>query len=158
MRFRLALPALLAAALALAACGPRRIPGTDITDTPDTRAIVATIEAYRQAAEQRDAAKVMELVSRRYYDDAGTPDPGDDIDYAQLEKRLAEDYRKITVLRLDIGVKKIDVEGDRASAYVYYDERYRIATKSGEVAKQASDQHRMVLVAEGRSWKFVSGL
>ena len=51
------------AALALLACGAKRIPGTEIRDTPETRAVVAAIEAYRQAAEKRDAEAVMALVS-----------------------------------------------------------------------------------------------
>jgi len=146
------------AVLALAACAGRRIPGTDIKDNADTRAVVAAIDAYRQAAERRDAGAVLALVSPKYFDDAGTPDPGDDVDYAQLKKRLTDDYQKVTAIRLEMGVKKIEVEGDRAAAYVFYDEHYRITTKAGEIAKQASDQHRMQLVRESGAWKFVSGL
>jgi ketosteroid isomerase-like protein len=148
----------LLALLALIACSPKRIPGTDIQDNRDTRAVVAAIDAYRQAAERRDANAVLALVSPKYFDDAGTPDPGDDVDYGQLRTRLTEDYGKITALRLDIGVKKIEVDGDRAAAYVFYDERYRIRTRSGEVAKQANDIHRMHLVRENGNWRFVSGL
>ena len=148
----------LLALLALAACSAKRIPGTDIKDTPDTRGVVATIDSYRQAAERRDANAVLALVSPKYFDDAGTPDPGDDVDYSQLRARLTEDYGKISTMRLDIGVRKIDVEGDRAAAYVFYDERYRIRTGTGEVPKQASDIHRMQLVRENGSWRFVSGL
>ena len=149
--------ALTVAALALA-CSGRRIPGTDIKDNADTRAIVAVIDQYRAAAERRDAAAVMALVSRKYFDDAGTPDPADDIDYDQLAKRLGTDFAKIAALKLDIGVKGVDVDDDRASAYVYYDEHYRIATGSGEVARQASDAHRMQFVRESGAWKFASGL
>ncbi len=144
---------------ALAGCAPRRIAGTDISDTPETRAVVATIDAYRRAAERRDADTVLSLVSTKYYDDAGTPDPGDDVDYDQLRRRLVDDYAKLTAVRLEINIKKIDVEDGRAAAYVFYDERYRIRTKSGgEIPKQASDVHRMQLVREDGTWKFVSGL
>ena len=149
--------ALTSILLALA-CSARRIPGTDIKDTADTRSIVAVIDQYRAAAERRDAAAVMALVSRKYFDDAGTPDPADDVDYDQLAKRLGNDYGKIAALKLDIGIKGVDVDDDRASAYIYYDEHYRIATKSGEVARQASDAHRMQFVREDGAWKFVSGL
>jgi len=145
-------------ALPLFACATHRIPGTQIPDTSDTRAIVAAIEAYRLAAEQRDAGGVLALVSPQYYDNAGTPDPSDDVDYAQLRARLTDDYRRITALRLDINVKQVDVTGDRAAAYVDYDEYYRIATKAGEVAKQASDTHRMQFAREDHAWHFVSGL
>ncbi len=140
------------------ACGSRRIPGTEIKDNRDTRAIVAVIGQYRTAAEKRDAAAVMALVSKQYFDDAGTPDPGDDVDYAQLRRRISDDYAKVTALKLELGVKGIDVADDTAAAYVFYDEHYRIATRAGEVAKQASDSHRMRFVREDGAWKFVSGL
>lgn len=151
---------LLVASLALLAlaCPAHRIPGTDIEDTPDTRAIVGAIDAYRAAAERRDAPAVLALVSEKYFDDAGTADPSDDIDYGQLAQKLAADYAKITALRLDIGVRRIDVKDDRAFAYVFYEEHFRIQTKTGEVSKTASDQQRMQLVREGGRWKFVSGL
>jgi ketosteroid isomerase-like protein len=144
--------------LAVLACGPRRIPGTDIRDTPDTRAVVEAIDAYRQAAERRDASAVLALVSPHYFDTAGTPDPGDDVDFELLKKRIIADYKQITALRLQLGVRRIDVEGDKAAAYVFYDEHYRIQTKNGEVAKQANDSHRMQLVREDGRWVFVSGL
>ena len=158
---RLALPTLAALAALLTGCSPKRIPGTEIRDTPETRGVVAAIDAYRQAAERRDPDAVMKLVSPRYFDDAGTPDPGDDVNYEQLRQRITQDYAKVTALRLDIAVKKIDVDADRAVAYVYYDERYRIALKSGEVSRQAADQHRMTLVRDPDApgtWKFISGL
>ncbi len=157
MRLAAASLAVSFAAFSLA-CGAHRIPGTNIQDTPDTRAVVDAIENYRQAAERRDAAAVLALVSPKYFDDAGTPDPADDVDYEQLRKRLTADYQKITAMRLDMGIRSIDVEGDQAAAYVFYDEHFRIQTKNGEVAKQASDSHRMRLVREGGQWKFVNGL
>jgi ketosteroid isomerase-like protein len=150
--------AALLAVLTLIGCAARRIPGSDIKDTPDTRAIIAALEAYRHAAERRDAGAVLALVSPKYFDDAGTPDPVDDIDYEQLKKRISDDFKKITALRLDLAVKKVDVEGDKAAAYVFYDEHYRIATNAGEVAKQASDSHRMQFVREGSAWRFTGGL
>ncbi len=150
--------AALLAILTLIGCAARRIPGSDIKDTPDTRAIIAALEAYRHAAERRDAGAVLALVSPKYFDDAGTPDPADDIDYQQLKKRISDDFHKITALRLDLAVKKVDVEGDKATAYVFYDEHYRITTNAGEVPKQASDSHRMQLVRESSAWHFAGGL
>jgi ketosteroid isomerase-like protein len=140
------------------ACGTRRIPGTDIKDTKDTRAIFSVIEQYHAAAEKRDAAAVIALVSKQYFDDAGTPDPGDDVDYGQLRKRISEDYAKLTAVRLDMQVRGIDVDDDHAAVYIFYDEHYRIATHAGEVPRQASDVHRMRFVREDGAWKFSSGL
>lgn len=145
-------------ALALAACGTKRIPGTDIRDTQDTRAIIAVIDQYRMATERRDAQAALALVSEKYFDDAGTPDPADDQDYEQLRKRLPEDFAKLTAVRLGIGVKAIDVQDGTATADVFFDGHWRIATPSGEVAKAASDVNRMKFVREDGAWRIASGL
>lgn len=147
-----------ALAIALAACGSKRIPGTEIRDTRDTREIVAVIDQYRSAAERRDATTVLSLVSPRYFDDAGTPDPADDQDFEQLQRRLPEDYAKLAAVRLGMGVKAIDVNGDVATADIFYDGHWRVATPTGEVAKQTNDVNRMKLVRENGAWKIASGL
>jgi hypothetical protein len=145
-------------ALALAACSTPRIRGTEIQDTPDTRAIVATIDSYRQAAERRDAEGVLALVSPTYFDDAGTPDPADDMDYAQLREMLPGHYRQLSSIKLGIGVREIVVEGDRATANVFYDGHYRVTTAAGEAPKVTSDVAQMRFVRDGKGWKITAGL
>lgn len=152
---RLPAVALLAA---LVACSPRRIPGTQIPDNEDTRAITRVIEKYRQAVEARDAAAVLAQVSPRYFDDAGTPDPSDDLDYARLAKALPADLARVDSVRMELRVTDITVEKDKAQAYLRFDAWYRIATKSGEVAKAQNDVNRVNLVREKDGWKIVSGL
>jgi ketosteroid isomerase-like protein len=151
---------LLAATLlaALAACSPRRIPGTDIPDTADTRAITQVLERFRVAVERRDAAAVLALVSPRYFDDAGTADPSDDLDYAGLSRALPADLARVSNVRVELKVADIKVDGDRAQAYMRYDARYRIVTRSGEVAKAQNDVNRIQLVREKDDWKIASGL
>ena len=41
-------------AIALMGCGTAKIPGTNIEDTPENRAIYDVVEAYRVAMEKRD--------------------------------------------------------------------------------------------------------
>ncbi len=149
----------LALALLVASAGCRRnIPDTEIRDTADNRAVLAVIQQYRAAAERRDAAAVMALVSRSYFDDAGTADPSDDLDHAQLAKAVAADYARLPSTRLRLDVKRIDVTGDRAVAYLYYEAHYRIATPRGEVARQEEDVSRMTFAREEGAWKITSGL
>jgi ketosteroid isomerase-like protein len=151
---------LLAAALlaALAACSPRRIPGTEIPDNDDTRGIAAAIERYRAAVERRDAPAVLALVSEKYFDDAGTPDPADDLDYAGLSKALPADLSRVTGLRVELKLTDIKVAGDKAQAFMRFDTRYRVSTRSGEVPKAEGDVSRIQLVREKDAWKIVSGL
>ncbi len=153
------LRSVLALALLVPLAGCRRnIPDTEIRDTGDNRAVLAVIQQYRAAAERRDAAAVMALVSRSYFDDAGTSDPSDDLDYAQLAKAVAADYARLPSTRLRLDVRRIDVTGDRAVAYLYYEAHYRIATPRGEVARQEEDVSRMTFAREGGAWKITSGL
>lgn len=151
-------PVALALLLLSAACATRRIPGTDIADNDDTRAIIGVIKAYREAAERRDADAVLSLVSPKYFDDAGTTDPTDDMDYEQLKKALPEDYKNLRALKLDLTVKQVRVDGDSAIAEMFFDGHFRVATPKGDVAKSESDLHRMTFARDGKAWKVVAGL
>lgn len=138
-------------------CAPRYLQGTEIRDTPDTRAVANALEAYRQAMEKRDPQEVMALVAPGYFDNSGTTDPADDVDRAGLEQRLGE-LSSVTALRLQLTVRDIQVKGDKAEAEVFFDQFYRVATPNGPVARHDADVHRMTLQKLGGAWKFTSGL
>jgi ketosteroid isomerase-like protein len=150
---------LVAAALAsLAACAPRLLPGTSIKDSSETRPVYEVIRAYGDAMQKRDAAAVLALVAPDYLDSAGTPGPEDDLDRAALERTLATDFAKIDALKLDLGVKKIEVRGVEAFAEIFYDGYFRVMTAGGAVPKRESDLHRMQFRKIGADWKITSGL
>jgi hypothetical protein len=145
--------------VALAACaGPRLIPGTDIPNTSDTRAVYGVVEQYRVALEKRDPAAILALVAPGYYDAAGTPDPGDDLDRGRLEASLKEDLGRAESLRVEFTIRKIDVNGEEAQAEVFYDTYYRVKTNTVVVPRRDSDVHRMRLRRIDQQWKFVAGL
>jgi hypothetical protein len=148
----------LAAVAALAACGPHRIPGTDIRDTADTRAIYDVLRTYRQALERRDAPALLALTAPDYFDNAGTPDPADDMDRARLEKTLPEDLAKLEGLRVEVTPRRIDVKDATAVAEVFYDAYYRVQTPSGPAPRHDSDIHQIRLKKLGNDWKITSGL
>ncbi len=150
--------AALALSLLAAGCSPRRIPGTEIPATDDTSAIAAVIGKYQAASEARDAAAVLVLVSPLYFDDAGTPDPSDDLDFERLSRTLPADLARVTGVRMSLRLNDIKVTGDKAQAYVSYDARYRVTTKAGEVAKAQVDVSRLALAREQGAWKILSGL
>jgi len=149
--------AALLAGLALAGCA-RKIPNTDIDDTRENRSLIAVVDEYRKAFVNRNVQGIMALVSRDYFDDAGTSDTSDDVDYRLLPQVLAETFGKLPDVKLDIGVTEIRVTGDKASVDMFYDARYRVATPRREVPKRDSDVQRLVLKREGEQWKIISGL
>jgi hypothetical protein len=146
------------AAVAAAGCSPRRIPGTEITDTRDTRAVYDVVQSYRQAMEKRDAAAVLALVAPNYFDTSGTPEPEDDLDRNRLEASLAQDLSRAEGVKLDFTLRKIEVTGDEAFAELFFDSYYRVQTPGGAVPRRDSDVHRLRLQRFDGDWKIVSGL
>jgi hypothetical protein len=142
----------------LAACAPSRIPGTDVADSKENRAVYEVIRQYAEALRKKDAARILDLVAPDYYDGSGTPDPGDDVTRETLEKNLAADLAKVEAVGLDLGVKKIDVVGDEARAEIFYDAAYRVVTPGGPIAKRPSDLSQMRFRKLGGIWKISAGL
>jgi ketosteroid isomerase-like protein len=149
----------LCAVIALAAaCGTKRIPGTDIRDTADNRAVYDVVRGYHKALEARDAAGLLTLVSPDYFDSAGTPDPADDLDRARLEQTLAADLARLEGVRVDLTLRGIEVQGDTATAEIFYEGYYRVQTTSGAVPRRDADVHRLLLKKLDGQWKIAAGL
>jgi ketosteroid isomerase-like protein len=149
----------LALLLALsAACAPRLLPGTDVKETKDTRAIYDVIQKWVDAMNARDVPAVLGVVAADYFDDAGTPDPADDLDRGKLEKALTDDLTKVEGSKLAVTIRRIDVTGDAGTAELYYDSYYRVQTPTGPVPRRDSDVYRLKLKREGGAWKITSGL
>jgi ketosteroid isomerase-like protein len=150
--------ALSLAFLAAAACAPKRIPGTEIRDTAENRAVYAVVEEVVNAMNKRDAAAVLAQVAPDYFDDAGTPEPADDLDRERLEKSIAADFARVEAAKLAVSVRKIEVQEATAFAEVFYDSYYRVQTPAGPVPRRDSDVHRIRLKKVSGEWKVVAGL
>jgi ketosteroid isomerase-like protein len=149
----------LALLLALgAACAPRLLPGTDVKETTDTRAIYDVIQGWVDAMNARDVPRVLALVSPDYFDDAGTTDPSDDLDRGRVEKALTEDLARVEGWKLSVTIRRIDVEGASGTAELYYDSYYRVQTPSGAMPRRDSDVYRLKLKKLEGAWKITSGL
>jgi hypothetical protein len=146
------------ASLAALACAPRRIPGTEVPDTPDDRAVYDAVRAYQQALEKRDAPAILALVAPDYFDNGGTAQATDDMDRERLEKNLPADLAKLEGIRVDVTVRNITVQKDTAIAEVFYEGYYRVQTASGAVPRRDSDVHQLHLRKIDGAWKITSGL
>lgn len=155
MNLRAALLALLALA---ASCKPGLLPGTEIPETQDTRAVYDVLLAYRAALERRDVQGIMALVAPRYFDSAGTPDPSDDLDRAGLEAALARELPRTEGERVEFTIRKIEVTGDQATAEIFYDSFYRVKAGAQLVPRRDSDLSRLKLVRIDGAWRFFAGL
>ena len=142
---------LLAATLG---CGPHRIPGTDLEDTGDTRAIIETIARYNSSLEARDASGILGLVDPSFRDNAGTLTPDDDIDIQKLRTVLPQRLAKLQDVAVRIEIKTIDVKGDRAGVVYTWVSQFKLNNKS----MTESDIKRMELKRGADGWKILSGL
>lgn len=159
MTTRPGIPLALCAVIALSAgCSPRRIPGTEIEDTGDNRAVYEVVRVYQKALEARDAATILSLVAPDYFDASGTPDPADDLDRAQLEQSLPADLARLEGVRMDVTLRRIDVQRDTATAEIFYENYYRVQTPSGAIPRRDADVHRLQLKKIDDKWKIAAGL
>ncbi|WP_223635123.1 nuclear transport factor 2 family protein [Corallococcus sp. EGB] len=149
----------LCAVFLLAACAPKRIPGTELEDTDDTRAILAVMEKYRAALEARDAKAIQALVSPKFRDDGGTPDdPSDDLTADNLGPHLQALFQKLQNPKVDFNVRRVEFrEGDVALAIYYWNASWRMP---GLNARPQSDSEleQMVFQKINGEWKIVSGI
>ena len=139
---------------AAAACGPHRIPGTDLEDTGDTRAIIDVISRYNSALEARDANAILPLVDPEFRDNAGTLTPEDDIDIERLRTVLPQRLAKLQDVAVRIEIKTIDIKGDQAQAVYTWVSQFKLNGKP----RTESDIKRMELRRRADGWKIVSGI
>ncbi len=142
------------ALVALGGCGPHRIPGTDLEDTGDTRAIIDTITKYNAALEARDANAILALVDPEFRDNAGTLTPEDDIDIQRLRTVLPQRLAKLQDVTVRIEIKSIDVKGDRATAVYTWVSQFKLNNK----AMTESDIKKMELRRGPEGWRILSGI
>ena len=152
-------------AVAIGCVSKVRIPGTDIPDTAETRAVIEAVEHYRVAFVRKDAAAVLALAHPSYYDEAGTDDPSDDVSYKQLGALLRRRLTQIDAIRFIIDYVEIHVDGDRAIARAWIDASFRmkpILAPDGTPREQAGftrkqDYVEYELLREKSVWRIVRG-
>lgn len=151
--------------LVAASCGPTMLRGpqiakdAEIEDTPDHRALLAAVEQYRAALEQRDVSALLALASKNYYEDAGTTATDDDYSYDGLVKILKERLPRLKQMRLRIVVDRIRVEGNRAAVDYTYHGRYQVQGTKKTFWKHKSWESRLRFERgpNGR-WLIVGGM
>ena len=151
-------PLLVCALLALAACTPRNIPGTQIPDTDDSRAILKVMEHYRTALEARDVKTLQSLVSKSFRDNSGTEDPEDDLTYDNLSQALPALFSRIEPPKVDMDIRKMDVKSNGVATVIYYwSATWRVPSLLDRPQRD-SELKQMVLQKEDGQWRIVSGI
>ncbi len=136
----------------------RPIPGTKIPDTPMHREVIARIEEYRVALEQRDSNKLLAMASPNYYEDSGTPSAADDYGFAGLKKVLDSRLGALRWLRFLVRYRDVRIEGSRALVDIRYDISFQLMTELGERWERKQSEKRVELVRDDNRWLFVTGM
>lgn len=154
MTFRalLIVPLLLAAA-----CAPRRIPGTELADTEDTRAILAVMERYRSALEAKDAKAIQALVSKDFREDGGTETPDDDLTYENLDEHLSNLFQRLDNPKVELSIRRVDVQEDQATAIYYWNASWKLPSLTNR-GQSDSELEQMLFKRADGEWKIVSGI
>lgn len=149
--------------VALAGC-MKKIPGTEIDDTSDSRAILDVMTAYRSAVEQRNAQAIIDLADPAFRDDGGSSGPDDDLDYSTLYTSLATRFQRIEDVRLDMNVRRMEFDESTNGARVTYTYTlsFKMPTLSGRTQTD-TDIKQMLLKRSDESngkarWRIVSGI
>jgi hypothetical protein len=147
---------LLAATLLLGCATTDYIQGTKIPDTEENRAIVKTVERYRQAMERRDVVTLIALAHPWYTQRGGTGGQ-DDYGYEGLKKVIQKRLGATKAVRYGIAYKKLTRNGSRAYVDVYIDASYQLAAETGDRWDRHQDDNRFELIWDGKTWRFLSG-
>lgn len=153
---------LLVATVAVLAvgCSPKKIPGTDLDDSDDTRAILDVMEKYRVALEKRDAQSIIGLADESFKDDGGSANPDDDYNYHDLYTKLPETLKKLGDIRLEFNVRKIELSEDSQSARATYTYTASYNMPGLQSKKQSDTEIKQMIFkkADNNTWKIVSGV
>ena len=157
-----ALGASLAATLGLGAalggCGGSSIPNTDVPDTEPNREVVEFVERYRHAVEAMSAPQLLTLVSEDYFDDNGTPQTEDDVDYGRLRDHLARWTDELLDVRYEIRYRRVHFETDRVTVDFTYSGRFKLRGAEGERWERRLADDRIELVREHGEYRIISGM
>jgi hypothetical protein len=136
------------------------IPGTNVADTEVNRAIVKTVEDYRQSIENRDVDRLLMLASDRYAEDSGTPRTDDDYHYDGLKHVLTNRLSRVRSIRYAIQYRNIRMVTDnQAEVEVHLNGSFELTSENGERYRNIDDFHHFMLERTTKDrWKFLSGM
>ena len=153
---------LLVLTLLLGACSTKKIRGTEIDDNDDTRGILAVMEEYRKAVESKNAQTIVDLSDVSFRDDGGSAAPDDDLEYSQLFTVLPARLSKMDDIKLEIAVRKIQIDRElgTASATYTYNTTFRLPGLNPKQQTETEIKQMTFTLSDKakRQWKITSGI
>lgn len=148
-------------AVALVGCGPGYLDlAKNVPATVKNKEVFNVLVAYHAALEDRDVEALRKLVSKRYYENAGTTDSDKDdygIDRLQAEviPRLRDNVKR---LQLRIKLRDIRITDDKAEADYEFFGRVLLTEGGRKSYKMVNEFAQMRLAREDGKWMITGGL
>lgn len=171
---KIIMPFLLAAMLFSVSCNKKYIRNTEIVETPDTKKILYIFAHYVKGFKDQDPSIFREYISKDYYDNNGTDDPGDDVDYEKLMEIFnSEQFKALEKMEIVYILKDLIVDENEKTAKLLFFYEVRFKRKSqlesteensfvkddGMVNHKLNDNNQMEFKKEADGeWRIISGL
>ncbi|HDT11188.1 MAG TPA: hypothetical protein ENN58_00470 [bacterium] len=154
-------------------CSTDYIKGTDIEDNEDSRAVFTIFAHYVKGLRDQTPEVFIPYISKSYYDNNGTDDPSDDVDYNKIIEILSSDqFHSLKNMDLVYFIKdlKLDRKAGTAKLLYYFEVRFKRESKlqseekdyfvksDGMTNHKISDTNEMAFVREEDEWKVIKGL
>lgn len=144
---------------ALLGCSREVIPNTQVDDSDFNRKVIAFCEDYRHAVERRNTALLMKLADAKYYEDGGSVDTSDDLDFAGLQGYLDAEFSKTREIRYEIYYRDVSLGRSNQVFVDYtYSASYKVPTTHGDVWRRKVADNRLELVRDGEKFRILSGM
>jgi hypothetical protein len=142
------------------ACTREVIPNTDVEDNDFNRRVVEFCEDYRHAVERRNVVTLLRLADPKYYEDGGSIDTSDDLDYAGLKAYLETKFKDVKAIRYEVRYREVS-RGRNEEVFVdyTYSASYKIPTPKGDVWRRRVADNRLELRPEAKGgYKIIAGM
>ena len=149
----------LALALMEVGCTREVIPNTDVEDNDFNRGVVEFCEDYRHAVERRNVPMLLKFADPKYYEDGGSTDTSDDLDYAGLKAYLESKFREVKSIRYEVRYRDVSRgRNDEVFVDYTYSASYKIPTPHGDVWRRRVSDNRLELKPDGNRFKILAGM
>jgi hypothetical protein len=139
-------------------CAHSNIPNTYVEDTKENRKVLEFADQYRKAVETRNMGMLLSLASENYFDDMGTPQGDDDVDYNTLKQGLVRMRDEVQEVRYQISYRGVNYFGNHVQVDMLYSGWFKLNTPEGPQWRRRLEPHRLVLAKENDRYKILSGM
>ncbi len=131
----------------------------NIPDTTVNREVLDVLAHYRTAVINKDFGSLKRLISKSYYDNAGTTDTTtDDYSAEHLGKVFELMAKHADDIKYNVVVEGVAVKKDRAFVDYKFDYSYQYKVGDQVSYDAGVDVNRLELAKEDGRWRIVSGL